>query len=332
MQSNLKRSTILAAIFAIAALWISPSVSGAAPFPYPTVPDTISSFTGRADYFVTHFWDKADMKRIFSNRQNVKAAMGDYFAMMPHARRDVAAQSIAELLNRLSKQPKDLAFMAETAQGLIFSDSAAFWSDDLMLPFATAASKNKKVDEGTRLRMERIATILQTNRQGLSAPNPKMTLIDGSESDVYTPDDNLSYQVLFFNDPDCTGCNAARMKLDADYLTSRLINAGIVKIISIYPGEMDDEFKRIAARFPSTWAIGANPDVDLIYDLRTQPCFYLLTGQGYIVDKNMPVEEILGIFSRLRNLKAAQEVSTEPYKGPDTQATSNTDTPNQTQE
>lgn len=327
MHINLKRPMILAAAIAALISCINPAVHAAAPFPYPTVPDTISSLTGRADYYVTHFWDKADMKRIFSNRQNVKAALGDYFAMMPHAKREVAAQSIESLLGRLAKQPKDLAFMAETAQGMLYSDSAAFWSDELMLPFAAAAGKNKKVEEGTRLRMQRIASILQNNRPGAIAPNPEMTLTDGSTATVYTPDENLTYQVLFFNDPDCTGCNAARMKLDADYLTSRLINAGIVKIISVYPGEMDDDFKRMSSRFPTTWSIGANPDADLIYDLRTQPCFYLLTGQGYIIDKNMPVDEILAIFSRLRNLKAAQEVSTEPYK-----AATTTDSTNNTQQ
>ena len=330
MYTNVKRSIILAAIIAAICLCKNPGVHAATPFPYPTVPDTISSLTGRADYFITHFWDKADMKRIFSNRQNVKAAFGDYIAMMPHAQRDVTSQSINALLQQLSKQPKDLAFMAETAQSMLYSDSAKFWSDDIMLPFASAAAKNKKVDEGTRLRMQRIATILETNRQGHSAPNPKMTLMDGSVSNVYTPDENVSYQVLFFNDPDCSECNMARMKLDADYLTSRLINAGIVKIISVYPGEMDDDFKRVAARFPEKWAIGANPDADLIYDLRTQPCFYLLTGQGYIVDKNIPVEYILNIFSRLRNLKAAQGVSTEPYN-PQNQ-TENQDTTTETQQ
>ncbi len=317
MHYNLKHTISLAALLMAIATCFNPSAHAVAPFPYPIVPDTIATLTGRADYYVTHFWDKADMKRIFSNRQNVKDALGDYFAMMPHAQRDIATQSIESLLGRLSKQPKDLAFMAEAAQSMIYSDTAVFWSDELMLPFAVAAAKNKKVDEGTRLRMQRIASILQNNQPGRSAPNPEMTLLDGTKANVYTPDDNLTYQVLFFNDPECTECNMARVKLDADYLTSRLINAGIVKIISIYPGEMDDEFKHTADRFPKTWDIGANPDVDLIYDLRTQPCFYLLTGQGYIVDKNIPVDNILAIFSRLRNLKAAQGVSTEPYKAPE---------------
>ena len=141
MHINLKRPMILAAAIAALISCMNPAVHAAPPFPYPTVPDTISSLTGRADYYVTHFWDKADMKRIFSNRQNVKAALGDYFAMMPHAKREVAAQSIESLLGRLAKQPKDLAFMAETAQAMLYSDSAAFWSDELMLPFAAAAGK-----------------------------------------------------------------------------------------------------------------------------------------------------------------------------------------------
>lgn len=283
---------------------ISGSAQTATAFPYPTVPDTISSFNGRADYFVTHFWDYADMKRIFSNKAGVKAALGDYLAMMPHTDSDVAKQSVTTLLDKLKKQPADQAYLALCAKEMLYDDSAKFWSDELMIPFAEAVAANKKAPAADRVRMEQLARILNGNRRGHAAPAPQMTLAGGGTQPVYVPDDSVTFNVLFFNDPTCDACDLARIKLDGDYLVSRLVKTGHVKITSIYPGEADDEeFEKMVKRVPAGWTAGALPDADLIYDLRTQPCFYVLTGQGFIVEKNLGVDDAMAILYRLRRLK-----------------------------
>lgn len=280
------------------------SGDGKTAFPYPTVPDTISSFSGRANYFVTHFWDHADMKRVFSNKAALRASFGDYLAMMPHTDSQVAQKSVATLLDKLKKQPEELTFMALCAKDMLYGDSASFWSDELMLPFAEAVAANKKAPAAERVRMEQLARILAHNRRGAAAPAPRMTLPGGGERPVYVPDDSVTFNVLFFNDPSCDACDLARIKLDGDYMVSRLVKSGHVKITSIYPGDAhDEEFARMVKRAPAGWIVGALPDADLEYDLRTQPCFYVLTGQGFIVEKNLGVDDTMAILYRLRRLK-----------------------------
>lgn len=277
-------------------------------FPYPAVPDTISSFNGRANYFVSHFWDHADMKRVFSNKTSLKASLGDYLAMMPHTDEAVAQRSIAALLDKLKKQPEDLTYIALCAKEMLYGDSASFWSDELMVPFAEAVASNKKAPSADRIRFEQLAKILNANRRGKAAPDPEMTLAGGGKRPVYVADDSVTFQVLFFNDPTCDACDLARIKLDGDYLVSRLVKSGHVKIISIYPGEAgDEEFEKMVKRVPAGWIAGALPDADLIYDLRTQPCFYVLTGQGFIVEKNIGVDDTMAILYRLRRLKSVNE-------------------------
>ena len=46
-------------------------------FPYPTVPDSRTTLTERADYFVTHFWDRANIKQSFSTLARLNTAFGD---------------------------------------------------------------------------------------------------------------------------------------------------------------------------------------------------------------------------------------------------------------
>ena len=37
-------------------------------FQLPIIPDSIKSFDKRLDYMVEHYWDFADMKKVFSSR------------------------------------------------------------------------------------------------------------------------------------------------------------------------------------------------------------------------------------------------------------------------
>lgn len=286
-------------------------------FPYPAAPDSLATLQKRADYFVNHFWDKADFKRVFSNKQAVKAALNDYFAMTPHASADVTMASIQSLLSKLQSQPADLVFIANSAKEMLYGDSASFWSDELFLPFAQAVANNKKASEADRLRMKEIASILSTNKRGDKAPNPDMTLSTGKLSKVYQTGDSAVYRILFFNDPTCDACDLARISLDADYLVSRLLKAGTIDIVSIYPGEKDDEsFKAMLKRIPKEWKAGALPDADLVYDLRIQPCFYILDNNGYIIEKNIGIDDTKNIIYKLRRLKVASATESTDTTSP----------------
>lgn len=277
-------------------------------FKYPSVPDTISTFGARADYYVTHFWDMADMNRVFSAPQaDLAGTFSDYISLMPHASEDVAAASIGRLIGEASKDPKRLVAISRVAENALYGPSASFWSDDLYIPFLKALADNKKVDKAERMRASQRLKLLENTRIGSPAPDLKITLRDGSVRNIVAqPDSALVFTVLFFNDPDCTDCNTARMRLHVDYLVSRMIKNGLVNIVCVYPGEADDEWRRGVERYPAEWTVGASPDADMVYDVRSTPAWYVLNREGFIVDKNITVDDVMAILYRLRNLKVLQ--------------------------
>ncbi len=277
-------------------------------FQYPVVPDTISTFGARADYYVAHFWDMADMERVFSAPKPALAGtFGDYISLMPHASSNVAEASINRLLDAVSKNPKYVVALGRVAEAALYSDSASFWSDELYLPFAKAIADNKKIDKAERERARQRVKLLEGSRIGAPAPELTIELRDGSRRNIVAePDSALVFTVLFFNDPECIECSSARMRMHVDYLVSRMIDKGLVKIVSVYPGDADDDWRRGVVRYPDTWTVGASPDADLVYDLRSTPAFYVLNREGFIVDKNITVEDVIAILYKLRNLKVLQ--------------------------
>lgn len=267
-------------------------------FQLPLVPDSIKSFQRRADYYIQHYWDFCDLKKAFSARDKMSRAFYDYMELMPHASADAVFSSVDAFMSKLSKQPKDMLFIGELAEGMLYSDTAVFASDELYIHFLEPIVRNKKIDKNSKLRYQHQLNILNTCQPGMTAPAFDYVDIDGANG-RFEADSSKLGTILFFNDPDCTDCNLARIRLDADILTNRLVDAGKIDIISIYPGEPGFEWSSQAITYPKAWKTVASPDIDELYDLRHSPAFYLLNPNGSILMKTSDVNVILDIMARI---------------------------------
>ncbi len=235
-------------------------------FPYPIVPDSISTFQGRCNYLSDHFFDFCELSKAFSARQKMANEMKVYLSVVANAEPERAIRGVNNLMKKLEKQPKDQLFIAEIAESQLYSDTAELWIDELYLPFAEAVAANKRVGKAEKARFQQQATILRNSLVGKPAPSLPYTRRDGSEGNLLN--DSAEVVLVFFNDPDCNDCNMARIRLDADVSMTELISEGKVKVVAISLAEPDDEWRRHADSFPASWEVGAAPDADLTIDLR----------------------------------------------------------------
>lgn len=267
-------------------------------FPYPLIPDSISTLQARTDYLISHFWDFCDLKKAFSSRQKMAGAFKDYLTFMPHASARQVHRSIAKLMKALEKQPDDQLFLARKAEEYIHSDSSEIYSDELYLPFAVAVAGNKRIDKASREPFAHQAKILSACQAGMPAPSFDFTDRDGLNR-TFAPDTTAEVTVIFFNDPDCMDCVLAKARLKADIRASQFVDEGVMKIIAITPGDADDTWKDMAGSYPEQWIVGASSEVDEIYDIPTTPTFYVLDEKGNIALKRINIEALLSLISRL---------------------------------
>ena len=115
-----------------------------------------------------------------------------------------------------------------------------------------------------------------------------------------------AYVLLFFNDPDCDECELARVRLAADLNLNDLVDRGLIKVMSIYPGEPDDEWKAKTATYNKKWIVGAAPEVDEIYDMRNPPVIYYLNGEHSILSKTFAIDNLIEAFRVVRNKMTPQ--------------------------
>lgn len=271
-------------------------------FPYPRVPDDIVDFGERADYFVTHFWDECRLKSEFSSHQRFAEAFNDYVSMLPHATAEVALESVNKLIEKTRKSsPANLLTLGEVAEAALYDGGAGYVSDELYYPFAKAVADAKKVSSADKARFALQARVLGATQVGMVAPDFKYTDADGvGHSFSERP---RRYTILFINDPDCDECRLARVRLATNFYVNQYIDSGQLQVFSIFPGEYSEEWAAEArSAAGDNWIVGACPDLDEVYDMRTYPTVYYLSMDGKILSKSEDIEILLngfyGVYSR----------------------------------
>lgn len=268
-------------------------------FPYPLVPDSIKTLQGRCDFLANHFWDFCELSKAFSVKSKMANEFGVYLSILRNATADSALVSINKLTKKLEKQPKDLVFLAECAEGLLYSDTAEVWVDELYIPFAKAVVNNKKVEKAQKARFAHHLTVLENSLMGHPAAALPYTTRDGVAGNL--ANDSAQVLVVFFNDPDCSDCNLAKIRLDADVSTTELINEGRAKVVSISLTEPDEAWRKSVEDYPSTWTVAANPDADLVVDLRNgTPDFYIIDARHNLRFKHLTINQVLDVMRQVK--------------------------------
>ncbi len=220
-----------------------------------------------------------------------------YLSFMPYASAEVTHMAVAKFLKKLEKQPNDLLFIAHEAENSLFTDSAEFVGEELYLQFAQAVAENKKIDRASKARFVRHAELLKNNRVGLKAPDFVYT--DRYGTTRHFEADSANVVLLMISDPDCDDCRIARIRLDADINTTKLIDKNILKVVCITPLEATPQWKNAVKKYPEKWIVGASDTFDDKYNFFNTPSFYLLNNNHVIRFKNTDINNILDLMYRL---------------------------------
>ncbi len=115
---------------------------------------------------------------------------------------------------------------------------------------------------------------------------------------MFAPDSSQVI-ILFFTEPENSDALLAKARLNADSKAASFVKDGILRIVAIAKTEPGEEWLNFAKTLPEDWIVGANPDIDKIYDIRAIPSFYVVDQNGNILLKNANIDRIIAILSKL---------------------------------
>ncbi|WP_295728319.1 DUF5106 domain-containing protein [uncultured Muribaculum sp.] len=311
-------------LYAGAASKEEPAKVPSTPFEYPLAPDTLSTLEARTSYVMLHFWDKADMKKVMADTAKFHKAFADYVGFIPYAAKDSVRKSINALTSRYSNDPKALSLIASEAERTLFGPEADFWSEDSYLLFLRPLLANKKVKSAEKEKYLTHIRMLNSSIPGSNISNFDYTTRHGARHSLY--DNKAEYTILLFQPEECADCSMARLRLNADAATTRLIKNGTVKIVLVNPAEPTAKWRDEMSEYPYEWEIGSAPEADKLVDLRLLPTTYLLDKDFRILAKRIDLNQLLALMA---NINQYQMLMPDNAGTPGTESTGGNETPGQ---
>lgn len=259
-------------------------------FDVPTVPMIITDPAERAEYLVTHYWDHFDFtnKASLDHPEVVEQALADYINVMGHVSLQTAASSIKRMMKRAEVDSTMHAGFFTLYEKYLFDPNAPQRNEEFFIPVLEAVLASTVTEEVQKIRPRHLLDIVLKNRMGEPATDFTYTLSDGKKGSLHAL--KSEYLLLYFYNPDCEACKETAQSIRVSEPVVRLMKAGRLKILAVYPDEDLAIWKKHLNAYPADWILSYDEKRVLkegeVYDLKAIPTMYLLDKEKKVLLKD----------------------------------------------
>jgi hypothetical protein len=268
-------------------------------FTMPSVPASIATVSGRADYLAAHYWDHFDFTdTVYVHLPEVtEQAFVDYLSILPYASGPaVTAQSVGQLLAEAEQEASGrmYGFFLEMFDKYLHDPNSPLRDDELYIPVARYLIADTRSGETEKRRMRYTLEGLLKNRPGTVAANFTYVLPDGRQRRLH--DLKADCTLLMFYNPDCHACGEIIASIRQSSVIGKLHADGTLAILLFYPDEDLEIWKAHRDDIPGDWLNGYDRHGKVksseIYDLRAIPSLYLLDRDKTVLLKDVNFDRL----------------------------------------
>lgn len=258
------------------------TLSGQATFPYPDVPDSLTTPEARTAYLALHFWEKVDFTDV-SVLDSSKPAL-DFIYLLSNTEPSVSAAALSAMLVRSSRHDSALGKLIYWFSHFLHDAKSPLFNDGMYADFLKAAMVSdapSEIKDVLGLQLE----VVERNQTGSKAEDFVFADKEGREYHIFNVD--APYILLMFTNPDCSICREVQEEMSGMELLDKLQKEGKLKVVAIFPGT-DYELWR-AHKYPDSWQAGYDLSGSIkeerLYEIQYYPCFYLLDSEKNVLIK-----------------------------------------------
>lgn len=311
MNTNRLLRRCLAALLACIAmpLMAQQGTGSGEQFPYPAMPQTLTTVEQRSHYLMTHYWDNIDFADTLRLQSAGVGEQGfvNFLDLLP--RFPQSAQEALDIFTTkaFAQEPSRKIFMAYTEQYL--DDHGAPTRNDLTYEWllrsalrqdsihslgANQAQDNNKsqgfsLTEEERSRMGYKLKNISRNQVGQTATDFAFRDRQGGLHRI--SDYKGQPVVIFFYNPDCERCH---------YIVQGLKQEPKLKdktILAIYPADDQQLWQQTPLELPANWTDGYSEGGEIeakqLYYIRSTPSIYLIDSEQRVVLKDTEPQRLL---------------------------------------
>ncbi|MDR3308999.1 MAG: DUF5106 domain-containing protein [Tannerella sp.] len=263
-------------------------------------PAVITNPTERANFIVTHFWDKFDFRdTTYCNTPVMDQAFVDYLAAFPYTAPDKREQGVKLLLDKAEMDVVMYNYCFRMAEKYLYEPNSPMRNDEFFIPFLDHVVNSKRLDDVHKIRPRHLLELAYRNRIGTKALDFTYIIASGAKKRLYSL--ASPYLLLMFYNPECPECHRTIEMLKSSPVVTDAIASGKLKVLLVYPDENLDAWKKHLSEIPSTWINGYDTITikeNELYDLKAIPTLYLLDKNKTVIFKDTSTGDIHDFLSK----------------------------------
>ena len=264
-------------------------------FPLPDVPAMLTTPEQRSEFLANHFWDRYAFDDSLSRSQRpqiTEQAWVDYLDLLNRVPLTVAQSALKKLMLKVATHGKGVfTHFTNLADKYLYDPNAPTHNEEFYIPVLEAMCETSVFTETDKIRPQGRLELARKNRPGSKAIDFSYYTAEGMRGSLYGV--KAEYTLLFINNPGCHACDEYIAAIKSSGVINTLLVDGRLKILSVYPDEELDEWKRHLSDFPSEWINGYDKNATIktrgTYDLKAIPTLYLLNKDKVVLLKDAPL-------------------------------------------
>ena len=265
-------------------------------FTLPTIPPMLTAPEQRADFLVKHYWDNVNFAdtNYIHHPEVTEQAWADYCDLLNHVPLETAHEAMRKMIDRSNADKKVFAYFTDLADKYLYDPNSPMRNEEYYIPVLEAMIASPILDKTEKIRPQARLQLAQKNRIGTKALNFTYTLASGAQGNLYQL--KADYILLFINNPGCHACTETIEGLKNAPFINQLLKEKKLILLSVYPDEELDEWRKHLSEFPKEWINGYDKKFAIkeqqLYDLKAIPTLYLLNKEKTVLLKDATAQAI----------------------------------------
>lgn len=237
-----------------------------------------------------HYWDNFDFKdaKALKNPEIGEQTLVNFIAKFPDFSERMNALAMKQMLAKAKPYPASFIFFTQQLEHYLYDPNSPQRNDAYYAPVIEFLLDSCELDNTEKYRYSTRLQALKKNRIGMLAPDFSFRTPGGGKKNL--SDYHRPFVLLFFYEPGCPHCEVAIEELRMNAGFNRLIEQGILDILSIYAMGDLKSWKVYQSAIPATWVNGFDTEMQILskglYEIRATPTIYLLDKDRRVVLKD----------------------------------------------
>lgn len=268
-------------------------------FPFPVIPEVLTSPEDRKTYLLTHYWEQFDFAdtTLVNNRDVTEQGFVNFIALLADGTtpEELTRESLENWCAGFVGKEHARQVLTQTADSYLFNPNSPFYNEALYGMYLEALLSKLPQTDAMRSAYRFKLELVRRNNVGDKATDFVYYLSDGSRHTLVSTPVKNDRLLLVFYDPECESCHEVLLQMAADTALAEAVQTGKLSVLAVYTEGNDEAWRKALPDMPKGWTVGTDHEAvktGALYDLKAMPSLYLLDGQKTVLLKDAAYEKI----------------------------------------